>query len=185
MSRFTTVETPLAGLVVLRRSPIADPRGYLERVYCADELSAVQPKPIVQINRTLTRERGALRGMHFQHPPYAEAKLITCLRGEVFDVAIDLRRGSETFLQWHAEVLRADDHTTLLVPEGFAHGFQTLTENCEMLYMHSAAYHQGAEGGLNALDPTLAISWPLPITDMSARDRGHEMLTDAFRGLDL
>jgi dTDP-4-dehydrorhamnose 3,5-epimerase len=98
-------------------------------------------------------------------------KLVSCLRGEVFDVAVDRRQDSPTFLQWHAERLSADNHKTLAIPEGFAHGFQTLTADCELLYLHTAAYEPDAEDGLNALDPGLAIDWPLPISDRSVRDQ--------------
>ena len=97
----------------------------------------------------MTASRGTVRGMHFQHPPHAETKFVSCLRGEVFDVAVDLRNGSPTFLHWHAEILSADNHRTLVIPEGFAHGFQTLSDDCEMLYFHTAAYNPEAEGGLN------------------------------------
>src|SRR3990172_421521 len=151
--RFEIFETPLAGLAIIQRTPIGDSRGYLERLFCAEELQAlVRNKNIAQINHTLTARRGALRGMHFQHPPRAEVKFVSCLRGEVFDVAVDLRRGSPTFLHWHGANLSADSHKTVLIPEGFAHGFQTLTDDCEMLYFHTAAYQTEAEGGLNAQD---------------------------------
>jgi dTDP-4-dehydrorhamnose 3,5-epimerase len=122
--------------------------------------------------------------MHFQRPPYAETKFVSCLRGEVFDVAVDLRRGSPTFLFWHGEILSADNHRTMVIPEGFAHGFQTLCDDCEMLYFHSAAYHEAAEGGVNALDPLLAIKWPLEVTTLSDRDLAHPRLVGEFKGLD-
>jgi dTDP-4-dehydrorhamnose 3,5-epimerase len=121
--------------------------------------------------------------MHFQHPPYSETKLVSCLRGEVFDVAVDMRRGSPTLLHWHAEILSASNHRTLVIPEGFAHGFQTLTDNCEMLYLHTAPFRADAEGGLNAKDPRLAIAWPLPFGDLSARDSGYPLIANDFGGL--
>jgi dTDP-4-dehydrorhamnose 3,5-epimerase len=121
--------------------------------------------------------------MHFQHPPHAETKLVSCLRGEVFDVAVDLRHNSPTFLRWHAERLSADNHKTLVIPEGFAHGFQTLTDDCEMLYFHTAAYQPGAEGGLNAQDPRLAIEWPLPVVGLSPRDAVYQFLGEDFSGV--
>lgn len=186
MSRFTLVETPLAGLVVVQRHPRGDARGYLERVYCEEALRAVAgSRSIVQINRTLTTAAGAIRGMHFQRPPHAEMKLVTCLRGEVLDVAVDLRRGSPTFLRWHAERLSSDNHRTLAIPEGFAHGFQTLAPDCELLYLHTAPYRADAEGGLDALDPRLGIAWPLPVTERSARDEGHLRIEAGFEGLTL
>lgn len=182
--RFDSVDTPLQGLKLLRRKPMGDDRGYLERLFCAEELQALIPgKGIVQINRTLTAARGTVRGLHFQHPPHTETKFVTCLRGQVFDVAVDLRSGSSTFLHWHAEMLSDDGHNTLLIPEGFAHGFQTLTDDCEMLYFHTVAYQPEAEGGLNAEDPLLAIRWPTAITERSPRDASHPMLTSDFSGM--
>ena len=103
-----------------------------------------------------------MRGLHFQYPPHAETKLVSCLRGEVFDVAVDLRRDSPTFLRWHAEILSSDNHRTLLIPEGFAHGFQTLTEDCELLYLHTAAWQPGAEGGRTRRTPGSTFAGPRP-----------------------
>jgi dTDP-4-dehydrorhamnose 3,5-epimerase len=121
--------------------------------------------------------------MHFQHPPHAEIKLVSCLRGEVFDVAVDLRKGSPTFLQWHGELLSAQAQNSIYIPAGFAHGFQTMMDDCELLYLHSSAYDASAEGAVNVLDPGIAIRWPLPPADMSARDRSHAYLTSDFRGI--
>lgn len=184
MTRFEQHETSLAGLTVIERLPIGDERGFLERMFCAEDLAGIcEDRPIVQINRTSTASAGIVRGMHFQFPPHSEMKLVSCLRGQVFDVAIDLRAGSPTFLDWHAEVLSAENHRTLVIPEGFAHGFQTLTEDCELLYLHTAAYQPSAEGGLDALDPALGIEWPLPVAERSARDQGHPRLTPEFAGV--
>jgi dTDP-4-dehydrorhamnose 3,5-epimerase len=177
-ARFEITGTPLAGLHVLRRKPLGDHRGCLERMFCAGDLAALlDGRGIVQINRTHTAARGTVRGLHFQNPPHAEMKLVSCLRGEVFDVAVDLRPGSPTRLQWHAEILSAENHKTLAIPEGFAHGFQTLTDDCEMLYLHTAAHHPSAEGGLNPHDPALAIGWPLAVSEISARDNSHPFIT--------
>jgi dTDP-4-dehydrorhamnose 3,5-epimerase len=181
---FNILDTPLQGLKLIQRNPIGDQRGYLERMFCAGELqSLISGRSIVQVNHTLTTKRGTVRGLHFQYPPHAEIKVVSCLRGEVFDVAVDLRQGSQTFLHWHAEILSADNHRTLLIPEGLAHGFQTLTEDCELLYFHTAAYEPDAEGGLNAQDPRLAISWPEPMMELSLRDAAHPFLTASFTGL--
>jgi dTDP-4-dehydrorhamnose 3,5-epimerase len=182
---FDVFDTPLQGLRLLQRKPIGDGRGYLERLYCAEEFkSAGVHKPITQINRTFTRHKGAVRGMHFQFPPHAETKLVSCLRGEVFDVAVDLRKASRTFLKWHGQALSATNQHSLLIPEGFAHGFQALTDNCELLYFHTAAYQPAAEGALNATDPRLAIAWPMDIMEMSDRDRNHPMLAVEFEGIE-
>jgi dTDP-4-dehydrorhamnose 3,5-epimerase len=183
-ARFDILDTPLSGLRVLQRKPIGDSRGYLERLFCVAELQALAPdKHIAQINHTLTVSHATVRGLHFQRPPHAEIKFVSCLRGEVFDVAVDLRHKSPTFLRWHAELLSADNHKTYVIPEGFAHGFQTLTEDCEMLYFHTAPYHPEAESGLNAQDPRLAIQWPLPLAGLSSRDAKHPFLGNDFKGL--
>jgi dTDP-4-dehydrorhamnose 3,5-epimerase len=184
MSRFDIADTPLAGLKLVERKPVGDSRGFFERFFCAEDLGdALAGKSIVQINHTLTAQKGAVRGMHFQRPPHAEIKFVSCLRGEVFDVAVDLRRNSSGFLKWHGEILSATNHRSLLIPDGFAHGFQALTDDCELLYLHTAAYEPLSEGALNATDPALAIAWPLAITEMSARDREHPMLSAAFEGI--
>jgi dTDP-4-dehydrorhamnose 3,5-epimerase len=183
-SLFEILGTPLAGLRVMKRNPICDSRGYLERLFCAKGLQTLAPgKSIAQINHTLTISSGTVRGMHFQIPPYAETKFVSCIRGEVFDVAVDLRQNSPTFLHWHAELLSAINHKTLIIPEGFAHGFQTLTEDCEMLYFHTTAYRPDSEGGLNIQDPMLDIQWPLPLAGLSQRDAAHPLLAPDFRGI--
>ena len=110
-------------------------------------------------------------------------KLVSCIRGKVWDVAVDLRADSATFLHWHAEELSAENNRALLIPEGFAHGFQALTDDVELLYCHSAAYHAEAEAGLNPRDPELAINWPLEITELSNRDAQHPMVNQNFAGL--
>lgn len=182
-ARFDILATPIADLHILQRKPVGDSRGYLERLFCMDELQALVPgRRIEQVNHTLTSGCGTVRGLHFQYPPHAEVKFVQCLRGEVFDVAVDLRRDSPTFLHWHAEVLNAENHRTLVIPEGFAHGFQTLADDCEMLYFHTAAWRQEAEGGLNAQDSRLAIRWPLPVAGLSPRDAAHPILIQDFKG---
>jgi dTDP-4-dehydrorhamnose 3,5-epimerase len=184
MSRFNIVDTPLAGLKLIRRQQLGDTRGFLSRLFCADELqTAGWCKPIAQINHTYTAKRGTVRGMHFQLPPHGEMKLVTCLRGEIWDVALDLRQESPTFLQWHAQRLSADNPCSMLIPEGFAHGFQTLGDEVELLYCHSAAYMPDAERGLHALDERLAIGWPLPVSELSARDAAHPRLDENFAGV--
>lgn len=182
--RFDILDTPLSGLRVLQRKLIGDSRGYLERLYCSSAMEALAPgKRVVQINHTLTAQAGTIRGMHFQRPPHAEIKFVSCLRGKVFDVAVDLRHGSPTLLRWHGEILSADNHRTLVIPEGFAHGFQSLADDCEMLYFHTAAYQPEAEGGLNALDPLFAIQWPLAVASRSARDATSPMLNNDYSGV--
>lgn len=182
--RFDLLITPLEGLTLLQRKPLGDHRGYLERLFCTQELDTLlHEKAIVQINHTLTKIKGTVRGMHYQNPPYAETKFVSCIRGEVFDVAIDLRKDSPTFLEYHAEVLSPQNHKTLVIPEGFAHGFQALTQDCEMLYFHTREYAPSAEGALNVTDHLLNIQWPLQISEISERDQNHPFVDEEFEGI--
>jgi dTDP-4-dehydrorhamnose 3,5-epimerase len=186
MRRFTIQETPLEGLKIIQRTAIGDARGFLSRIFCAEDLaSAGWTWPIAQINYTLTKTSGTVRGMHFQFPPMAEAKLVSCLRGAVWDVAVDIRRGLPTFLKWHAEELSAANQRALLIPPGFAHGFQTLEPDCELLYLHSASYDPACEGALNPRDPPLAISWPKEISSISEKDFNRPMLDPSFQEVTL
>jgi len=186
MKRFEFIPTPIAGVTLVQRLRLEDHRGFLSRLYCAETFGVRDTLPtIAQINQTLTRKKGTVRGMHFQFPPHAEAKLVTCIHGEVFDVAVDLRKDSATFLRWFGTVLSPDNQHSLLIPEGVAHGFQTLQDDCELIYLHSSPYHPDAEGAVLATDSRLAIGWPLAITEMSDRDLAHPMLTPGYEGIPL
>lgn len=186
MNRFTVADLPLDGLKLIERQRLGDSRGFLSRLFCAEEFAAAGwCQPIVQINHTYTAQRGTLRGMHYQTPPHAEMKLVSCIQGEVWDVAVDLHAGSPTFLHWHAEILSATNNRALLIPEGFAHGFQTLTDDVTLLYCHTTAYCPAAEMALNTQDPRLSITWPLAITEISPRDATHPLLDMKFEGLRL
>lgn len=186
MSRLTATPLALSGLQLVQRQRLSDSRGDLSRIFCAQELfEAGWTQPIAQINLTRTAHCGTVRGLHFQNPPHAEAKLVSCIRGEVWDVAVDLRRNSPTFLQWHAQLLSADNGCALLIPQGFAHGFQALADDAELLYCHSAAYAPQAEAGIHPQEPRLAIAWPRPVCDLSPRDASHAWLTDDFEGVPL
>ncbi len=184
MSRFTIDDCPLAGLKTIVRHPVGDSRGFLSRLFCAEALGqAGWHRPIAQINHTYTARKGVVRGMHYQCPPHAEMKLVSCLRGEIWDVAVDIRSDSPTFLHWHAERLSATNGKALLIPEGFAHGFQALSDDVELLYCHSAAYSAEAEAGLSPVDPRLHINWPLEIAELSSRDARHEPINACFTGI--
>jgi len=184
--QFKFVKTPISKLVKLERKIIGDNRGYLSRLYCAEDFNKVGiNKPIAQINHTLTRKKGTIRGMHFQYPPHSESKIVTCIQGEVYDVAVDLRKGSPTFLHWHAEILRANDSSALFIPDGFAHGFQTMTSDCQLLYFHTDFYTPQKEGAVNAFDSLLKIDWPLKVTEISERDRNHSFINTEFAGLEV
>lgn len=169
---------PLSGLVLAHSTPHMDSRGAFIRLFCEESLAVVlDGKRILQINYSRTTHIGAVRGMHYQKSPHAEMKLIRCLRGAVYDVAVDMRPASKTYLQHHAVELRADDGRLFVIPEGFAHGFQTLEPDTELLYLHTAMYAPEAEDGVLHDDRLLAIKWPYPVTDISDRDKLHKPLS--------
>ena len=175
--------TPIVGLYLVDRPMHDDSRGFLSRLFCSEALlEAGWRKPVAQINHSFTAIAGTLRGLHFQRSPHAEMKLVSCFHGEVWDVAVDLRQGSPTFLRWHAELLSADNRRALIIPEGCAHGFQTLQDGTELLYCHSAAYCPSAEAGVRYDDPALGIQWPLPVQNLSSRDAVHPLIPADFTG---
>jgi dTDP-4-dehydrorhamnose 3,5-epimerase len=176
--------TSIEGVSVIETTPHTDNRGAFARLYCEHQLAPViGNRRIVQINHSRTSAVGAIRGMHFQRPPRAEMKLVRCLKGRVWDVAVDLRADSSTYLQWHAEELTPENSKMLVIAEGFAHGFQVLEPNSELLYLHTAFYAPEAEGGICYDDPALAITWPQAVTDISPRDTGHPLIDSGFEGL--
>jgi dTDP-4-dehydrorhamnose 3,5-epimerase len=178
--------TAIAGVVVAQTQPVEDQRGAFARLFCEQELAlAIGARRIVQINQSATKLKGAVRGMHFQFPPHSEMKLVRCLKGRVWDVAVDLRADSPTFLEWHAEELTPGNLRMLVIPEGCGHGFQALDADSELLYLHTAAYYADAEGGLNCRDPAVGIRWPLPVSGLSARDEQHRYVASGFKGLTL
>ncbi|WP_245411892.1 dTDP-4-dehydrorhamnose 3,5-epimerase family protein [Phyllobacterium leguminum] len=174
----------LVGAYRITCRKLEDERGFLERMFCGRELAErVGFGTIAQINRTFTRLAGVVRGMHYQMPPSAEAKMVTCLHGKILDVIVDLRKGSPTFLHHAAITLSADDNCVLFVPRGFAHGFQTLQPDTELLYLHDNYYDPGHEHGLFPLDPELGVRWPLQISQISDRDRSHPIISKDFEGV--
>ena len=180
------LQTALPGVFLVETRTLQDARGAFARLFCEAELAPVLgDRHIVQINHSITGAVGAIRGLHFQKPPHCEMKLIRCLRGRVWDVAVDLRAGSPTFLQWHAEELTPGNARMVVIPEGFAHGFQVLEPDSQLLYLHTAFYAPAAEGGLRYNDPVLQIAWPLPVADISERDKNHSLLTPEFSGIPL
>jgi dTDP-4-dehydrorhamnose 3,5-epimerase len=178
-------DTPIGGVQLVLQPFMHDARGGFARLFCDSELQGLlRGRRIAQVNASVTHEVGTVRGMHFQHSPHGETKFVRCLRGRVMDVALDLRRGSPTFLRWHAEELAAHDGRMLVLPEGVAHGFQVLMPDSELLYLHTAAYAPQAEGGVRCDDPRVGIRWPLPVRGLSERDRSHPLIGDSFDGVD-
>ena len=174
--------TAIAGAFAIRHDVRADQRGRFERLYCERAFAAAGlTTHWVQVNHSVTLGRGAIRGLHFQRPPHAEAKLVSCPVGRAFDVVVDLRSGSDTFLKW--AVVEIDETTSCYLPAGCAHGFQALTDAVHLIYQHSADYAPDAEGGVRFDDPALGIAWPLPAATVSDRDRSFALITADFEGL--
>lgn len=183
--KFSFHTTPLGGLWQVVRNDFSDSRGVFAKLFSADDFRKIGlTRPIVQINHSLSHKKATVRGLHFQHPPHAETRIISCTAGRVFDVAVDLRQGSPTYLKWYGIELSPEKKNALLIPEGFAHGFQTLEDNCELIYLHTGHYMPDAEDALHACDPALGIDWPLPVQGLSARDEAHKMLAERdFSGI--
>lgn len=164
--------TPLAGAYVLEIEPREDERGFFARSFCQEEFEKLGLNPrIAQTNVSYNKRRGTLRGMHYQAAPHAEAKLVRCTQGAIWDAIIDLRPDSPSFRRWHAVELSAANRRALYVPEGFAQGFQTLADETEVLYYMSQPYRPDAARGLRWDDPAFGIAWPVADPQLSARDR--------------
>ncbi|HZT46575.1 MAG TPA: dTDP-4-dehydrorhamnose 3,5-epimerase family protein [Hyphomicrobiaceae bacterium] len=165
-------ETGLHGVRLIELEPATDERGFFARTFCVREFAAHGLETSYpQHSISFTRRAGSLRGMHFQRPPHEETKLVRCIRGAIHDVLIDLRPGSPTYRRWEAYELTAENRRQLYVPGGFAHGFQTLAPDTEVSYLINAFHVPGAAAGLRHDDPAFSIAWPLPVADISARDR--------------
>lgn len=176
--------TPIADLMVAESKAFKDERGAFARLFCEQALSSViGGRTIVQINHSCTLAVGAVRGMHFQYPPHAEMKLVRCLKGKVWDVVVDLRPQSPSYKRWHAQELSPENAHMMVIPEGFAHGFQVLEAGSELLYLHTAFYKPESEAGIRHDDPELGIAWPLPVTDISVRDSSHAFIHTSFTGI--
>ncbi len=170
---------PDADLVLFSISQFRDDRGSLERLFAADELAAAGVIfEAVHINLPRTTHAGTGKGLHMQRRPHAEPKIVTCIAGRIFDVAVDLRPESPTYGQWFGIALSQDRAESLLIPEGFAHGMQCLEPNSLVHYVHSAAYAPAAEAGVHPLDPDVAFAWPLPPQYLSLRDKSLRWLAD-------
>jgi dTDP-4-dehydrorhamnose 3,5-epimerase len=177
-------ETLLKGAFEIEPEIRKDDRGYFYRYFCNQEFARIGfDKQWVQLNHSFTSQAGTIRGMHYQLPPFAETKFLRCIAGKVYDVIIDLRQDSATFLQWFGTELSAANKKMLYIPGGFAHGFQTLTHDCELIYHHSEYYTQGAEGGIKFNDPAVNINWPFAVTQLSERDNNHPLLNNKFSGI--
>ncbi len=168
------VEAPLKGAFIIDLKRLEDERGYFARSFCQREFLEHGLDPnVVQCNVSFNKNKGTLRGMHFQAPPCAEAKLVRCTRGAIYDVIVDLRGDSPAFLQWYAIDLTAENRTALYIPKGFAHGFQTLEDHTEVFYQMSEFYTPEYSQGFRWNDPLFNIQWPIEVSIISARDQTY------------
>lgn len=184
MENFSIITTNLLDAYIIDCFPHKDCRGLFCRWFCTKELSEIfGEKKIINVNFSRTTKKGSIRGMHFQIPPYSEMKIVRCIKGRILDTIIDIREGSKTFLEHISVELSEENMRMLVVPEGFAHGFQTLDDDCEIMYLVTELYNKPSENGLRYSDPKLAINWPLPIADVSEKDANHKLIDKDFKGV--
>lgn len=183
MGRMILHKLEINGPILIEPQIQEDNRGGFFRFYCKRELAEITSSEFVQMNHSINHKKGTLRGMHFQHSPYREEKIISCVRGKVFDAFIDLRKDSPTFLKWSSVILSDQNNYLLYLPEGFAHGFITLEDDSHLLYQHSEFYAPGFEGGIRYDDRLINIQWPFPPEVISDRDLDHPLLTNKFKGI--
>ena len=176
--------TPLQGSYLIKLQPIQDERGFFVRTFCKKEFEEIgHEKEFVQMNQSYNKQKGTLRGMHYQLPPHQEIKLVRCIAGSVYDVIIDLRKDSPTYLHYFGAELSAENFCMMYVPEGFAHGFQTLADHTSLLYQHTAFYAPGSEAGLRFDDQRIAITWPMSPTCISEKDQQYPYVMESFTGI--
>jgi len=169
------------GLKLITPKPFFDERGYFSRIFCQKETIEIKENLVIaQINNSFTKKKGTIRGMHFQYPPHAEIKIVRCVRGKIFDVGVDLRKDSPTFLQWHGEILSAENQKMFVIPEGFAHGFQTLEDDSEIIYFNTAFYNKEFESAISYKDPKIGIKWLEKVTVVSEKDANHPYIKEDF-----
>lgn len=179
-------EIILKGAFIIHLNPITDSRGWFARTFCKEEFLKIgHTKEWLQLNHSFTNKKGTIRGMHYQLAPHCEIKMVRCIAGSVYDVIVDLRKNSPTFLKWFGTELSATNKKMLYIPEGFAHGFQTLEDNCELIYHHTAVYIPAVEAGIKYSDEKIGIKWQLAISEISERDQAQQNLSDNFNGIEL
>lgn len=171
-------ELVLKGVYLITPEKKEDDRGFFARVFCSEEFAKRNLKTnLIQCNVSYNKQKGTLRGMHYQVAPHAEVKIVRCTAGAICDTIIDMRPESETFRKWASVTLSAENRCLLYVPEGFAHGYQTLMDESEVFYQATAAYSAEAERGIRWNDPAVGIRWPLPVSVISLKDRNHSLFS--------
>ena len=179
MASLNFTELPLKGAYTIDLDKREDDRGFFARYWCKNEFAELGlDTNIVQINNSVSPQKGTLRGLHYQRPPKAETKIVRCIRGSIWDVIVDIREGSSTYGKWYGFELNEDNRTMMYIPKGFAHGFQTMVDNVELLYLHSEFYSKEDEGGLLYNDKEIAIDWPILVSEISEKDKSHPILNE-------
>jgi dTDP-4-dehydrorhamnose 3,5-epimerase len=187
MTKLNIAETPLKGAYIIEPNAFTDHRGFFARVFCQTELKEHNLNTnIVQANHSGSKGLGTIRGLHYQLPPHAETKMVKCVKGRVFDVIVDVRKDSPTFLQWFGAELSAENKKMLYIPEGFAHGFQALEEDVEIIYLVTNFYAPEAERGIRFNDTRVNVDWPIKegITT-SGKDKSVPLIDEGFTGIEL
>jgi dTDP-4-dehydrorhamnose 3,5-epimerase len=185
-SEMKFIKTSLQDLYLVQINSLKDDRGFFARTFCKEEFLAIGfNQEFVQFNHSFNTLKGTIRGMHYQKPPFAETKLIRCVQGRVYDVAVDLRKNSPTYLQSFGAELSDENLTCILIPQGFAHGFQTLENNTSLIYHHTNFFTPNTEGGIRYNDPALGIQWKLPVASISPRDLIHPLINKNFQAITL
>jgi len=178
------IESPLKMSYVIELEPYSDKKWWFASTSCENEFNKIgHTTNWVQLNHSFTKQTGTIRGMHFQIPPYGEIKLVRCISGAVYDVIIDLRKDSDTFLNYSGVLLSCINKKMIYILKGFAHGFQTLTDDCELIYHHSEFYTPNSEAGIKYNDPKINIEWPLQLQSISERDNSHSVIKENFKGI--
>lgn len=187
MAKLKITPLKLDGTFSVESNSFKDDRGVFSRYFCKKELNSIlDGKEIVNVNFSRNYKKGAIRGLHYQEMPYGEIKLPRCIKGKILDIFVDLRKNSKTFLQWDSVELSEVNQKMLLIPQGFAHGFQSLEDNSEILYLSTEYFFPDHEHAINIKDPLLQINLPLEITDISERDRSHNFIDlEKFQGLNI
>ncbi|MDR3063437.1 MAG: dTDP-4-dehydrorhamnose 3,5-epimerase [Methanobrevibacter sp.] len=176
--------TEIDGVNIINSEPFCDNRGFFNRIFCQEELREIRPNMVIeQMNHSMTRLKGTVRGLHFQYPPHAELKIVRCVKGSIFDVAVDLRKNSPTFLKWHGEILSAENMKAFVLPEGCAHGFQALEDDIEMIYLHTESHFKESDGRLRYDDPKINIKWPIKVTIVSEKDMSPAFIKNDYGGV--
>lgn len=186
MHKFNVIDEIFNGVKLIETKPICDDRGYFQRLFCSNELKEIGlSKNIVNINHSLTKQTGSIRGLHYQTQPFSEIKIVKCIKGSIYDVAVDIRKNSPTFLKYFATELTEKNNRMLYIPEGFAHGFQSLANDTEIIYFVTNYYSKEHESGLNPFDSNINIKWALECTNISEKDKNQKFINTNFIGIDL